>query len=142
MSLPPTPREIHTEHICTLRSGRTSDDFRSGHSSSQTLTGSHLRCQLLTGKAYAIMPPQMGLAKTHFLKDAKLSSLLEPESTVLHTASKVVCTLGPACRDVETLVELLNAGMTAARVDLTVRPKPSSKIIPPHSHITSKIHAF
>ena len=32
----------------------------------------------------------------------------------------VICTLGPSCRDVETLVELLEAGMTAARVDLTV----------------------
>jgi len=39
----------------------------------------------------------------------------------LQAASKIVCTLGPACRDVETLMKLINAGMTAARVDLTVR---------------------
>lgn len=32
----------------------------------------------------------------------------------------VICTLGPSCRDVETLIELLEAGMTAARIDLTV----------------------
>ena len=32
----------------------------------------------------------------------------------------VICTLGPSCRDVETLVQLLEAGMTAARIDLTV----------------------
>lgn len=32
----------------------------------------------------------------------------------------VIGTLGPSCRDVETLVALLEAGMTAARVDLTV----------------------
>ena len=38
----------------------------------------------------------------------------------LQAASKIVCTLGPACRDVETLMKLINAGMTAARVDLTV----------------------
>ena len=37
----------------------------------------------------------------------------------------VICTLGPACRDVETLVELLEAGMTAARIDLTVSLAPS-----------------
>ena len=42
-------------------------------------------------------------------------------SCALQAASKIVCTLGPACRDVETLMELINAGMTAARVDLTVR---------------------
>ena len=128
--------------IYTLRSCRTSDDLRGGQFSFLTLTHSHPLCKLRTGKLLAIMPPQMGLAKTHFLRDAKLSSLLEPESTVLHTASKVVCTLGPACRDVETLVELLNAGMTAARVDLTVRPKPSSGTIPPHSRAISMSRHF
>lgn len=34
----------------------------------------------------------------------------------------VICTLGPASRSVDTLVEMLNVGMTAARVDLTVHP--------------------
>lgn len=34
-------------------------------------------------------------------------------------ASKIVATLGPACHDVDTLAELLNAGMTVARIDLT-----------------------
>lgn len=70
------------------------------------------------------MPHVTGLAKTHFLENTDLRSLLEPEPVGgLHAASKVVGTLGPACRDVETLVELLNAGMTAARVDLTVIPE-------------------
>ena len=32
----------------------------------------------------------------------------------------VIGTLGPSCRDVETLVAMLDAGMTAARIDLTV----------------------
>jgi pyruvate kinase len=32
---------------------------------------------------------------------------------------QVVATLGPACHDVDTLVQLLEAGMTVARVDLT-----------------------
>ena len=69
------------------------------------------------------MPPQTGLAKTHFLENADLRTLLEPApSRAVPAASKVACTLGPACRDVDTLVKLLNAGMTAARVDLTVCP--------------------
>ena len=67
------------------------------------------------------MPPQTGLAKTHFLENADLRTLLEPApSRAVPAASKVACTLGPACRDVDTLEKLLNAGMTAARVDLTV----------------------
>jgi Pyruvate kinase, barrel domain len=33
----------------------------------------------------------------------------------------VICTLGPACRSVDTLEAMINAGMSAARVDLTVR---------------------
>ena len=45
--------------------------------------------------------------------------------TAWQAASKIVCTLGPACRDVETLMKLINAGMTAARVDLTVRHPPA-----------------
>lgn len=72
-----------------------------------------------------MMPSHNGLAKTHFLKNTDLRSLLEPEPVGgLHAASKVVCTLGPACRDVETLVQLLEAGMTGARVDLTVSSQP------------------
>ena len=35
----------------------------------------------------------------------------------------VIATLGPACRDVETLKDMLEAGMSCARVDLTVRKK-------------------
>lgn len=34
----------------------------------------------------------------------------------------VIATLGPACRDVDTLVTLLEAGLSAARIDLTVWP--------------------
>ena len=67
------------------------------------------------------MPADPGLAKTHFLENCDLRTLLEPAPAhAVQAASKIVCTLGPACRDVETLVQLLNAGMTAARVDLTV----------------------
>ena len=50
---------------------------------------------------------------------------LRRSTRTLHTPTvphvyAVICTLGPSCRDVETLVELLEAGMTAARIDLTV----------------------
>lgn len=39
-----------------------------------------------------------------------------------HATPAVVVTLGPSCQSVDVLVELLAAGMTCARVDLTVRP--------------------
>lgn len=71
------------------------------------------------------MPHQSGLAKTHFLENTDMRTLLEPEPVGgLRAGSKVVGTLGPACRDVDTLVQLLEAGMTGARVDLTVSTKP------------------
>lgn len=60
-------------------------------------------------------------APTHFLKCSDMSSLLTPSQDGQQTpsATKVVCTLGPSSRSVEALVELLEAGMTLARVDLT-----------------------
>mmetsp|Transcript_1064 Transcript_1064/g.3258 ORF Transcript_1064/g.3258 Transcript_1064/m.3258 type:complete len:747 (+) Transcript_1064:279-2519(+) len=60
-------------------------------------------------------------APTHFPKSTDMPSLLEPPSDddSLPSATKVVCTLGPASRSVERMIELLEAGMTLARVDLT-----------------------
>lgn len=60
-------------------------------------------------------------AKTHILKNCDLRTLLEPGSKA-HTkfvATKVTITIGPATQDVDTLVELLEAGVTCARIDLT-----------------------
>ena len=37
------------------------------------------------------------------------------------TVPAVIATLGPSCRDYEVLVEMLQAGMSCARIDLTVR---------------------
>ncbi|EIE21536.1 Phosphoenolpyruvate/pyruvate domain-containing protein [Coccomyxa subellipsoidea C-169] len=59
-------------------------------------------------------------AKTHVLKNLDLPSILEPAETPSHIAgTKVIATLGPACRDVDTLVDLLESGLAAARIDLT-----------------------
>ncbi|KAK9811564.1 hypothetical protein WJX72_005997 [[Myrmecia] bisecta] len=62
-------------------------------------------------------------SKTHMLKNDNLPSILEPAVPAPHIAgTKVTVTLGPACRDVETLVQMLEAGMACARVDLTWGP--------------------
>mmetsp|Transcript_32734 Transcript_32734/g.92845 ORF Transcript_32734/g.92845 Transcript_32734/m.92845 type:complete len:644 (-) Transcript_32734:207-2138(-) len=49
------------------------------------------------------------------------ASVLEPEPAppTVFPGTKVCVTLGPSCQETSILVELLNAGMTAARVDLT-----------------------
>ena len=41
-------------------------------------------------------------------------------------------TIGPATQDVETLVQLLEAGVTCARLDLTVRHPVSPSFHHPH----------
>ncbi|KAK9908291.1 hypothetical protein WJX75_005628 [Coccomyxa subellipsoidea] len=59
-------------------------------------------------------------AKTHILQNIDLPSILEPAESPSHIAgTKVIATLGPSCRDVDTLVSLLESGLAAARVDLT-----------------------
>lgn len=59
-------------------------------------------------------------AKTHFFKNLNLSTILEPDAPdSAFTGCKVVATIGPSCQNVETLVDLLNAGVAGCRVDLT-----------------------
>jgi len=55
-----------------------------------------------------------------------LSAVLESNPTTpvddkdaIGTGTKVVVTIGPACHDVETMVELIRNGMSCARIDLT-----------------------
>lgn len=59
--------------------------------------------------------------KTHYFEydeDAILHTPAE-EVEAAFTSTKVVFTIGPQCQDVETLTKILQAGATAARIDLT-----------------------
>ncbi|KAK9861213.1 hypothetical protein WJX84_011545 [Apatococcus fuscideae] len=60
-------------------------------------------------------------AKTHLLKADNLQSILEPADPrdATFTATKVTVTIGPSCQDVETICQLLMAGASCARCDLT-----------------------
>ena len=60
-------------------------------------------------------------AKLHFLENDDVPSILRPAGPAPHIAgTKVIATIGPACHEVDQLVELLECGMSCARVDLTV----------------------
>lgn len=63
-------------------------------------------------------------AKTQRLPDDSLSAILEPAdpADANYSATKVVVTVGPACQSVEALCALLEAGASAARIDLTWGP--------------------
>lgn len=64
-------------------------------------------------------------AKAHFFKNLDMGHLCEPEdpnTSNMFTGTKVVGTIGPATQGVENLVELLEAGMAGARIDLTWGP--------------------
>lgn len=60
-------------------------------------------------------------AKTHVLQDNDLRSLLKSADATRPriAGAKVIVTLGPSTHDVATLTELLQAGMSCARLDLT-----------------------
>eukprot|EP00879_Flechtneria_rotunda_P021199 GHRR01022332.1.p1 GENE.GHRR01022332.1~~GHRR01022332.1.p1 ORF type:complete len:557 (+),score=186.89 GHRR01022332.1:438-2108(+) len=63
-------------------------------------------------------------SKTHFLQDLNLNSILEPADPTdkNYCATKIVGTIGPACQAVDKQVAMLEAGMSAARFDLTWGP--------------------
>lgn len=64
-------------------------------------------------------------AKLHFLEQDDVPSILNPAGPTPHIAgTKIIATIGPACHEVDQLVELLECGMSCARVDLTVRQAP------------------
>ncbi|KIY94684.1 hypothetical protein MNEG_13279 [Monoraphidium neglectum] len=62
--------------------------------------------------------------KAHFFPNLDLSTILEPEEAWDHryACTKIIATIGPSCQSVDTLVKMLEAGMSAARVDLTWGP--------------------
>lgn len=62
-------------------------------------------------------------AKNHVFKNSDLNQVLHTDgSSNLLSKTKVVATIGPACQSVEALCDLLNAGVTCARIDLTWAP--------------------
>eukprot|EP00890_Picochlorum_soloecismus_P002397 jgi/Picsp_1/3158/NSC_05998-R1_pyruvate kinase len=62
-------------------------------------------------------------AKNHVFKNSDLNQVLHAaEGNTMLSKTKVVATIGPACQSVEALCELLNAGVTCARIDLTWAP--------------------
>lgn len=62
--------------------------------------------------------------KAHWFPDLNLSTILEPaDPNDKHTScTKIVGTIGPACQSVDKLVEMIESGMSAARIDLTWGP--------------------
>lgn len=63
-------------------------------------------------------------AKPHHLKDISLRSLIEPCKGLRSNfvGTKICATIGPSCSDVPTLIKMLEAGMSVARIDLTWGP--------------------
>lgn len=62
-------------------------------------------------------------AKLHFLEQDDVPSILNPAGPTPHIAgTKIIATIGPACHEVDQLVELLECGMSCARIDLTWGP--------------------
>jgi hypothetical protein len=51
------------------------------------------------------------MASEFFKAPEDVSSLLECETSAVPPSTKLVATLGPACRDVDTLCAMLEAGM-------------------------------
>jgi pyruvate kinase len=61
-------------------------------------------------------------AKNHVFKNSDLNQVLHESESNLLSKTKIVATIGPACQSVESLCDLLEAGMTCARIDLTWAP--------------------
>lgn len=70
------------------------------------------------------------MAAEFFKAPQDVSSLLESETSCVPPSTKLVATLGPACRDVDTLCAMLEAGMqvSASLGDRSIasvaRPRP------------------
>jgi hypothetical protein len=55
--------------------------------------------------------------KAHFFPDLNMATVLDPADPLdkNYSATKVLATIGPASKDVDTLVQMLDSGMSAAR---------------------------
>jgi len=47
-----------------------------------------------------------------------VDEILKPTDPTMKK-SKIICTLGPACKDIGTLIEMLDAGMNVARLNFS-----------------------
>lgn len=67
---------------------------------------------------------QYSKTKSHFFKSLDLNDVITPEdpADATFTGTKLIGTLGPSCHDADTLAAMLDAGMSAARIDLTWGP--------------------
>ncbi|CAD7704436.1 unnamed protein product, partial [Ostreobium quekettii] len=70
------------------------------------------------------MPARYMHSRTHFFDDYDPIAILKPADLKKKsfTGTKVTFTVGPACQDVAKMTELLLAGATSARIDLTWGP--------------------
>ena len=83
---------------------------------------SHATSGRLTDVALPSVFRFLGRAKQHFFMDAEMSEVIEPNTqsqSTLGSGTKVVVTIGPASHSVEVLTQLLEHGMSCARLDLT-----------------------
>ena len=56
-----------------------------------------------------------------FQSAASVKQISKPVTLPIVASAAVIATLGPSCHEYEVLVEMLQAGMSCVRVDLTVR---------------------
>jgi pyruvate kinase len=80
-------------------------------------------CRMQEGTPSNTMSRHITRAKNHVFKNSDLNQVLHADgNSNMLSKTKVVATIGPACQSVEALCDLLEAGMTCARIDLTWAP--------------------
>lgn len=85
--------------------------------------GLHLACMSAVHTHYDA-PRQNPACSCRSLATGRVARSFPPPPCPRAALPPVVITVGPACQTVEKLVALLEAGVTCARIDLTVRASP------------------